>query len=255
MSTWERANACIRKGTKLLSNAFGPGYTWVFAGPWLAMVCLAIWIVSTMWRLLRHDVTMRREITALTLLARALSPRRSEPDGGVSEHLGSARPRRPTAPEQLLALRGTAVLGPRIARTAADWLLLARAKVTAERHTPELVRLGLGFALDREVHTLVQTARGQVRQLIPLALATTACGLVGALLALTRAATSISPGGFDALPMLAPVITGALATLAAGFFFGCLTVFASLIANGRCNRAHRQLTELVAEIELHAQRP
>jgi hypothetical protein len=42
--------------------------------------------------------------------------------------------------------------------------------------------------------------------------------------------------------------------LAAGFFLGSLTVFANLVANARFNRAHRQLAELTAEIELYAQR-
>jgi hypothetical protein len=133
-------------------SVLGAGYLWVFAGPWLAIVGLAIWIASTVSRLLRHAVAIRHEIEALRSLARALSPFDPEPPDDLAE----LRPRCRSAPEKLLALRGTAALGPRVARTAAVWLLLARDKLGAGGHAPELARLGLGFALDREVHALVK---------------------------------------------------------------------------------------------------
>jgi hypothetical protein len=153
----------------------------------------------------------------------------------------------------VLALRGMATLAPRLARTASEWLLLAHGS-ESDRNSPELVRLGLGFALEREVQSLTQAMQAPIRHLVPLALATTACGMVGAVLFLTSAATSRAAADGAGLATMAPAFVRAIASAATGFFLGCLAFSVNRLASGRLRRAHTRLAEQIAEIEHLAHR-
>jgi hypothetical protein len=237
----------------LLAGAVGGGYTWAFGGPWVAMIAFAIWIACTAARLLRRDAVLRTEIQALQALSRALSPTSAELSAEPCKASVGSRPHHLSTAEQELALRGAAALGSRAARTAVEWLMPARERAVAHERAPSLACFGLRLALDREICALVQTAREPSRQLIPLALATTAAGLLSAVLVLVRAATATPAPSFTSLAEIAPLFAGAMATLATGFFLGCLAVLANILANVRFDRAHRELADLAAEIELHAQ--